>query len=1314
MATLSELRAQQTGQGTSTSLKRGSTQRSLGGSQVVATQNAPPPKQGIVQQFVSKAGAVGGQTFSAAVALGNAAGKFVGNTAVDVARQAKGAVNIMPDIARANIKQRQIAENSRRLDAKQSEIVRAYKSGKMSKEDYSKSLKALSMVYSDLSKSSQQVARDSDPNKHASDLAWTAINIALVGGVSLVKAGVKPVVGKVVAGKVASTVVNKSIVRVEDTIMKVPAAKDLLARNASKVVSREKQRMDGETVEQWFARSGRDATIGLLIKRPLFYQQNIGFANEAYGKILDGKYQDALTPMAWLGVQMIGGGPLIAGAKFIKGKAGELSKGRGSFIDELSRKTDTNLAEYIENAGKPKGEVSTFYHGSTDNKLTSLVPGSTTGLNEKRNLIYLTDDEVTAKTYAKVRGTDGTGKGVLTDSPTGKVYKTSLEGRVIGAYDRSELDALKSAPGYEQLSTKTKNQLTNDTGLSAEILENNPELVNFLKENNITAVRAHLPNGAGKSTEIIVINPARVNIGDTQDTANVARTWKIAQHTNMTAANGRAEEAAENFLQPYIQAGVDLKTITEKELTEGMAKWAQADELRVKRLGAGLIKGIDPSDIDKYAVVRWDTVMKDGLTRELAQHAPNETLDLTARQSMLEKLIEISERPGVGWGNNELLLTRIQNIVANAPTVTDLAKGIKQIDTASVAIKGMPKKIAKEFGDLGYTIAAPFGGNRIARVDYENIDSQKIITGAMNDNPELFDAATSPQPILKAISGALNKSGLSPEGNAQLANKKLSEALIANIGELDVARPLALEGKGDAVNGGRAILSQLQNYVETKKGAFLVNKISSGKSAVTDIRQLTNDEIATALNIGKSDAKEVAKSIRDAYTKVPLEFRGLGDKIVDYAIAAPASPMRYYQRIQSALRYTYNPFFRFQEQVETAVLSQMDANKFIWPSRSLDETARKLESSGLFSGNVFGAGADDAVIGRISANLTKYQKRNLAGLAEGIAKTQGKTVDDILRDNPEQIDDALRMIVQYPKKGITSSPLARTLNIAFFPLRYNAKVSVVAAEKLATMPTSIQFATLNGLFKMKDWLKSDEGLAWQAEHADAIQVWSWATPVGSIASFYRIAAGNVSAPGEMGLLGGLPFGVITQILDGQGIINLNKPYVDPKTGDVLPDYIPETTRAKSAVALQDLLGSMFSFPGRTLGLPGKEANLRKVVDAFIDTDGKEFSKEVNIDELTELQKNMVRVLKGDTSENTLNSLYYSPAPGQFDYYTIPSMPPIRTLSQASAPGVVRRTSLPTKAEIAAAKKAARAAGGSGRDANGKKIKPLPQPIVRPT
>ena len=163
---------------------------------------------------------------------------------------------------------------------------------------------------------------------------------------------------------------------------------------------------------------------------------------------------------------------------------------------------------------------------------------------------------------------------------------------------------------------------------------------------------------------------------------------------------------------------------------------------------------------------------------------------------------------------------------------------------------------------------------------------------------------------------------------------------------------------------------------------------------------------------------------------------------------------------------------------------------------------------------------------------------------------------------------------------------------------------------------------------MENWLKSPEGLIWQQEHNTAIQFFKWLTPVGSIQWVFdvlnkgvdevgklagRTPTGNLSSIGDFGMIGGLPFGVISQILQSQGIININAPYVSPKDGEIWARRIPESMQARVASAFMDLLGSTFTYPGATIGLtniglPSKSQLLKGAAQKVsLGTTGKEWT-----------------------------------------------------------------------------------------------------------
>lgn len=741
---------------------------------------------------------------------------------------------------------------------------------------------------------------------------------------------------------------------------------------------------------------------------------------------------------------------------------------------------------------------------------------------------------------------------------------------------------------------------------------------------------------------------------------------RVSQEVSKRVYGDDVVSAADNFMQTY--AGVDTGKLSGADLVRDLLNWRNADEAAQTGLKQLVTKGVLTADeAARYTPVRWSAATRDAVATAIEKAGLNADDQWKAVQ-------ELSEQPGVGFGNNERLMDFIQNaIYKNAGTTTDAANVIREMDAAVALANGIPKSLQKQLNKLGFVLAEPKGGRLVPHLELE--DTGKLISAAKNGRVDVFDPEIVPQPQVRAIADMLGKAGLSPEAASQEGSKKLAESFVANLNDLPSSAMFRYVTKeGHEVAGGQAMLVKLQDYIENKAPSTLGRIITAGhvdKSAIVDMRQLTTAEIREALRaknftITHAMAKDIQKAVQQAYIDVPRELRGLGDRAIDYLYKFnPAQ--KYYSRIQSALRYTYNPFFRLQEGVETSLLSGITGGNRItryaktspalWNKTraQLDDAVKVLDNAQIFSSSLYGEAAQDQVLGRITANITQGQKRDLAGLALDIAEKRGVDLAQLAAENPEDLDDALRVVVQYGRHGVLASPLARTLNIAFFPMRYNAKVTTLAAQVLAKEPPAVQKAVLHSLFQFSGWLKSDEGIQWQSQHADAIQVLNWITPINSIEYTLQLLSGHVNAPGDLGQLGGLPIGVLTQILDGQGIIQLNTPYVNPQTGDVIPRYIPQTVRSRAAQALTDLIGSTFTYPGRIIGLPGKQQNIRNLVNSLTGTEKGEFKVIDQTDNLTPLEQNMVRVLKGDTSDEALDALYISPAPGQFNGYTLPPL-----------------------------------------------------------
>jgi len=1133
MATLNELRAA----GNTTSLKRGTTDRNLGGKAVAPTTIVNDNKSAL-QQFGQKVSDVLHQGADIAGSVAGATAKFVANTPKyiyqDIHPFLKGIASTVTneygqDLHNINTQQAQ-------LDRQMAEATQQYKSGKMSKDNYTKISRDIANSYQDLSKAGQQIQTATDRGNVVESAVMTGADILSAGRLQVGTSEAVNTAAHLGQREVVNSLIGEGASNLEKQILRTPVVRSLVERNimtAGKVGA-------SESIQQLVAREGKNIATGYLIKRPIFYQSNLGDAKTGLNAIMQGNYPQAARSAAWLGIQMIDGGPLGAfakGAGWARTSLKQLAHGKGSFIDTLS---------------------------------TRIGDGNST------------------------------------------------------------------------------------------------QIARFL---DTTSKKA--PN----------------------ESREIEKIYRIAQEMNLQASGEDVNLAVDNFLRPYIDSGINLKNVTPSQLYKDMKNWHDADTLWDKTVRQGIIPGMDKVEGAKFTPVRWDAAARDGVA-ETVWNAKDPQQALQAVQKM-------AEAPGNGWGNNNLLMARVENILKTATSKEEAVKAIRAIDAAATTPDYIPKRVAEQLAKLGYTIAEPVGGRAIKHLEID--DTRKLISGAMNGS-DIFDPSIAPMPAMEALTGALRKAGISPESSNRAAVGKLSESVVANIDNTTAAK-LGLNLKGDAPKGGQAILSELQRYIENKRGVF-----GFGKSAASDIRQLTPGEIQQALpglHLTRGDAKQLSKAIMQGYLEVPLEFRGAGDKIVD-ALFRYNPLQKYYSRTQSALRYAYNPFFRTQEEVETSLLSGISggnrmtnalSHNLLWNKsrQELDSAVKVLDDARIFSSSMYGEAAQDQVLGRITANITNGQKRDLAGLALDIAKRKGISIEELAAQHTDEVDDALRVVVQYPRKGFLASPLARTLNFAFFPMRYNFKVTMVAAQALAKQPPAIQKATLHSLLTMSDWLKSDEGIAWQAKHADALQVFNWITPINSIEYTLNLLHHKPNSMGEIGMLGGLPLGVISQILDSQGIINLNTPYVNPKTGDVFPKNIPKSTQARAGTALVDLLGSMFTYPGRTLGLPGKGQVLRDTVKKFIATNGTDFEKNLQEDKLTELDKRWIRVLKGDNSKEAIDALYNAPAPGQYNGYTIPpkDLPwKVQPVVLTQPTKLTPRTGLPSKSKK-----------------NGKKAKKIAVPIT---
>jgi hypothetical protein len=610
-------------------------------------------------------------------------------------------------------------------------------------------------------------------------------------------------------------------------------------------------------------------------------------------------------------------------------------------------------------------------------------------------------------------------------------------------------------------------------------------------------------------------------------------------------------------------------------------------------------------------------------------------LQINARKEFLETLIEKQGRLNACY-SSKTFMKEITDIIEHERATPNMVKKINAITSGKLFEGKLSPSVIKDAAKDGYFAVLP-KKTYTPYVSVEKAAESKMITRYSSEEANLFEKAVKPMPILSEIGVVLTNLGLSPvsaEASVYKMYKKEFTSLVDNLG---------VERIGGTKANGDVIMTKLNNFMRD------YNASPGFTRKIVDPRQLTKKEIMSVLRCTEAEAKKVLGSLNTAMLNVPLAMRGLGDKIQDLNTALNPLASQY-SRTQGAMRYTYNPFFRWQQTYQTETMVQLEAitnklgfkpiqttlmnrvNKVVF--KEFDETndvvVKMLQDRNIFASGYSGE-ASGTALGQIGTSIIKSEKKSLAGLVQLQAKNAGYTDIGLYIDKhlDETIDTMRALTVHSRTASFTDSPLARTINTAFFPFRFNMKTANLMAGYIGKLPATTQVAVLANYMKSKDWLDSSEGQAWQSQYSEAIKLFSWLSPTYPLSYVLKLGEDIVdpenSSVGDLGMLGGLPFGMISQILEANGIIQASAPYLNPKTGEVYPKYIPQTARAEVSLAIQSFIGSMFSYPGTIIGLPGKGQMIRSVVNSTVGG-ANEFKEVDQTYRLTPEQKRQQEVL----------------------------------------------------------------------------------------
>lgn len=501
-----------------------------------------------------------------------------------------------------------------------------------------------------------------------------------------------------------------------------------------------------------------------------------------------------------------------------------------------------------------------------------------------------------------------------------------------------------------------------------------------------------------------------------------------------------------------------------------------------------------------------------------------------------------------------------------------------------------------------------------------------------------------PGGLSKAEYDAAIKAGATPEMLAKgsvvegTVSSELSKGEVPTEGRVKTtAAPKEAQSRSDFIN------KVLSDYRRNPTRGRIVKALP-----ITDYRQMTNSDIVEAFKnkgivINRSDAGDIGKAINQAWLQMPLAVRGLGDRAVDLNFKLNPLAGRY-SRLQSGLRFAWNPFYQNLRAIpKTEILASAKGGGYsnaifsgeyrqINPARELMRKLGIFEEKGGLGNVVAGAEGVEATgdIGRnLGRRLLPQQERSIAGLVVSKANKEGLTVEQYIQNDPEGVRDMVQAIAEYDRNAnFLNSPMARTLNLAIFPFRFEVKVGTAMAKALARTSPITQVAVIKGMMNAHTWLNSPEGQAWYSHNAEAIGLFEYMTPLQTLGEVGDLLGLQHNAIGQYGELGGLPFGFIPQILDAEGLTHFNQPGVDAKTGQVFPKYIPTDTRGQTETAIQNFLGSLFTYPGATIGAPSKASLTRMAAMGITGANKAKDLKSVTPTNLSGQQRSYSQTIQG--------------------------------------------------------------------------------------
>lgn len=335
-----------------------------------------------------------------------------------------------------------------------------------------------------------------------------------------------------------------------------------------------------------------------------------------------------------------------------------------------------------------------------------------------------------------------------------------------------------------------------------------------------------------------------------------------------------------------------------------------------------------------------------------------------------------------------------------------------------------------------------------------------------------------------------------------------------------------------------AVLFQIQQVAETRLVAAMMTKdwrlipgiATTAKGATKALsfgERMVPEKVGKIITNAKTYLKDIVNEVSDAEMSISQEFL-----------------------MKDVLKFA-------QDQVSASEFGAVRAED---AAITAERATRKIENAADIVGKTQ---TKAAWINYLGGNYTAQGAR----IGKALAKRFGLTLEEVFGDFVERVDSAgnTQKIYKYQnlinemqgavtqalgyKAGFQTAPLVKSLNVIWFPFRFQAKTIEITAKWFGSLDPGTRLFVLNNWVHTANFMGSEEGIEWRRTNKNMLyDILAYTTAWQQMGNSLEAVSRGQLFGGNTGLIGGVPFGFVYNLAQALAILPEDPEQFDPATG----------------------------------------------------------------------------------------------------------------------------------------------------------------------